>query len=505
MTESHELTLPEEIASAEHLPTIPGVAVEVLRLTEDEDSSIQDLATALEKDPALAGKILKLSNSGLFGVGSEVTTLDRATMVLGLKTVKLMSLSFSLVAALPREGTGDFDYEAYWERSIITAVASRAFANRACPVAADQAFLIGLLAQLGQLAIQEALPGRYADVLAKAKDAWPTAELEREVLGYSSPEVGAGLLRSWSIPDAIWGPVLAHQDPDGAPPADEQAKVLVQVVHCAWLAADLLVGSHKGTALETLMERTERYFQWAPEESEAVLVDLQEPVQETARILEFEIRDPSPVPELLRKAQEQLVRVSLGVATEMHAARNQVRDLEDKATTDALTRLANRAAFDEMMDECAKERMNEPLEAGLGLLMIDIDHFKALNDTYGHQGGDDVLKQVSSVMKSVMRPTDTPARYGGEEFAVVMPQATSAGLRALAERIRSAIEEKEFDVGGKSVAVTVSIGGALTNFVKATSDVERLIGVADRYLYEAKRSGRNRCKFFPGNDVTEGS
>jgi two-component system chemotaxis family response regulator WspR len=238
---------------------------------------------------------------------------------------------------------------------------------------------------------------------------------------------------------------------------------------------------------------------------ETLLFELQEPVKETARILEFEIRDSAPIAEMLRKAQDQLVRVSLGVATEMHAARSQVRDLEDKAATDALTQLANRASFDEMMKHHAKERMNEPLEDGLGLLMIDIDHFKALNDTYGHQGGDDVLRQVSATMKSVMRPTDMPARYGGEEFAVVLPRATAAGLRALAERIRSAVEEKHFDASGQAVSVTVSIGGALTTRINAEADADRLIGVADRYLYEAKRSGRNRCKFFPGSDVTEDS
>ncbi len=506
MTETPTLSLPEELAKSEHLPTIPGVAVEVLRLTADETSSINDLATALAQDPALAGKILKVSNSGLFGVGSEVTTLERATMVLGLKTVKLMSLSFSLVASLPTKGQGNFNYAEYWERCVVCAVASRAFANRVKPVVADQGFLVGLLAQLGQLAIQEAMPERYADVVSQANDVWPTAEHERPVLGFTSPEVGAALLESWSIPEAIWAPVLGHQDPAATASDTEDAELLAQIVHCAWLCADLFVSKDKGTALDRLVNTAERFFEWTPEDCTEAVSGLEEQVRETAMVLECQAFDRESPVEILRKAQEQLVQVSLGVATEMHAARTKVRDLTDKATTDALTGLPNRAAFDEAMEKHATERMNEPLEGALGLLMIDIDHFKALNDTYGHPGGDEVLRQVAARMRRVMRPDDIPARYGGEEFAIIMPNANSTGLRALAERLRAVMEDEVFELpGGKKVNATISLGGALTKRIQSPSDIERLIGVADRYLYQAKNGGRNQAMFFPGDDVTEGA
>ena len=101
--ENTPIDLQRILDEAERLPSMPAVAAEMLRLIEDETSSLDDFANALSMDPALAGKMLKMANSGLFALGAPVTTLQRATMVLGLKTVKLMSLSVSLVGSLPVE------------------------------------------------------------------------------------------------------------------------------------------------------------------------------------------------------------------------------------------------------------------------------------------------------------------------------------------------------------------------------------------------------------------
>ena len=121
-----ERELPSALTSAEDLPSLPAVALEVLRLTQDENSTVENLAQCLSRDPALAAKILKLSNSAMFSMGKEVTTLQRATMVLGLKTVKLMSLSFSLIGSIPGSGSeGRFSFEEYWRRSLVRSVSAR--------------------------------------------------------------------------------------------------------------------------------------------------------------------------------------------------------------------------------------------------------------------------------------------------------------------------------------------------------------------------------------------
>ena len=123
--------------------------------------------------------------------------------------------------------------------------------------------------------------------------------------------------------------------------------------------------------------------------------------------------------------------------------------------------------------------------------MIDVDHFKAFNDRHGHQGGDEALRSVAQVIGShIRRPADLAARYGGEEFAVILPHTDASGARAIAERIRQGIQHLP-PVAGDSEPVTVSIG--LSTWDKRSSaSLEQLLLSADRALYEAKNSGRNR-------------
>ena len=125
------------------------------------------------------------------------------------------------------------------------------------------------------------------------------------------------------------------------------------------------------------------------------------------------------------------------------------------------------------------------------LLLIDADHFKSINDTYGHATGDDVLIRLAQLLQLNTRATDFVARYGGEEFAVVLPYSDDdQGPREVAQKIRAGIAAATFDVVGK---VTVSIGGAMAQ--ASESDAAALIERADRQLYQAKQAGRNRGAF----------
>ncbi|MBO9534535.1 MAG: GGDEF domain-containing protein [Solirubrobacteraceae bacterium] len=152
------------------------------------------------------------------------------------------------------------------------------------------------------------------------------------------------------------------------------------------------------------------------------------------------------------------------------------------ATTDGLTGLPNRRHLDEALDRaCAQVARGH---GSLGVLMIDVDHFKKLNDTHGHQVGDEVLKHVAKVLDSELRAGDMVARYGGEEFTVVMPGAQGVEAKGAAERLRCAIE-----LAAGPVDVTVSVGVAWAP-LHGTSRVD-LVASADAALYEAKQRGRN--------------
>jgi diguanylate cyclase (GGDEF)-like protein len=135
--------------------------------------------------------------------------------------------------------------------------------------------------------------------------------------------------------------------------------------------------------------------------------------------------------------------------------------------------------------------------SSLSLVMVDIDHFKKVNDTFGHTAGDYVLKEIASLLKASVRKKDTVARYGGEEFVLILPEAGLEETTIIAERIRKMVENTPFDVGQARLNLTISLG--ISNFPNHHArSKEDLVRMADQALYDAKKTGRNRvCIFNP--------
>jgi diguanylate cyclase (GGDEF)-like protein len=144
-----------------------------------------------------------------------------------------------------------------------------------------------------------------------------------------------------------------------------------------------------------------------------------------------------------------------------------------------------------LLEQLDKELMRARRHArDLSFLMLDIDHFKRINDRHGHLAGDHILKEVARLLSQRIRRDETLARYGGEEFAIVLPETTLEGARALAEGLRERVEQSRFAFQGEIIRVTISIGGAMVEESDRTS--LDLIQRADDKLYEAKRAGRDR-------------
>lgn len=186
---------------------------------------------------------------------------------------------------------------------------------------------------------------------------------------------------------------------------------------------------------------------------------------------------------------------ALGLLFELEHLREQ---LQHAAIRDALTQLYNRRFFVARLDteiERAR-RTGQPLS----LLMIDVDHFKAINDTYGHSTGDDVLERLAVLLIGAMRPYDLVARFGGEEFVALMPSARLDQAEAVAERIRCAVESMPVSWPGtqgtgRAGPVTASVGATVLS--EAGEHAADLLARADRAMYAAKNGGRNRCVALP--------
>jgi diguanylate cyclase (GGDEF)-like protein len=182
----------------------------------------------------------------------------------------------------------------------------------------------------------------------------------------------------------------------------------------------------------------------------------------------------------------------LGIIANQAAAGLAVIQLKERhkrlAARDGLTQLYNRRAFD---DRLVKARAREERQGGrFAVLLLDIDHFKRLNDTFGHPAGDAALKHTARVLEGHLRQGDEAARYGGEEFAIILPGTDAGGALPLAERVRSAIERSQVVFEGARLAVTVSVGVA--SWPDDGGEIDALLAAADRALYAAKQDGRNR-------------
>lgn len=164
------------------------------------------------------------------------------------------------------------------------------------------------------------------------------------------------------------------------------------------------------------------------------------------------------------------------------------RDLDRRSRTDGLTGLSRRGPFEERLREEVARATS--FRTTFSILMIDIDHFKHLNDTYGHQVGDEVLKTVSARLREGLYETDVIARYGGEEFVCLLPRSDPNGLLMKADQLRARVADQAFIIGVEAIQVTISLG--IAHFPRDGASAEAVMAAADRALYAAKAAGRNR-------------
>lgn len=187
----------------------------------------------------------------------------------------------------------------------------------------------------------------------------------------------------------------------------------------------------------------------------------------------------------LRQANQELEKAYLRI-------KQQEQELREMAIHDHLTGLYQRRWFDELLSkEYIKTRRNKQ---PCSLAILDIDHFKRVNDTYGHQSGDKVLIDIAKAMQENVRASDHACRYGGEEFAIIMPETHSETAVGIAERLRSVIGQLTFHLNETVLTVTISIG-IVTIGGAVDCSVEDMVQKADTFLYQAKDEGRNRVRF----------
>lgn len=489
--------------ATEKLPIPSPLVARVIELASDPDVETAKLAALLVHDPVLSARLIGIANSSFHAPRSPIATVDRAVNFLGLRAVRNVVLCIGVTKLFAPSELRGFPLDRFWECSLRRAAAARCLAKRLRGTNPDELFATGLCQDIGVLrlarqAAGDAAPGAFA-IEKPSEERW----LAERAAGQGHDQLSFGLLARWSFPEELALIAQYHHTPEEAPPT---LVVRARICHAAEALADLFVVPEKHEAMRAA-ERAISKLKLGSEELPALCAEVNAAVTEASLLLDLRVGRQPTYEEIAARACEGLFELNLSYEELTRRLRETIvekerlaeelkrlnRELETRALTDALTGLANRRAGDAtLVRELAQShRSQKPVS----VLMADIDHFKRVNDTFGHATGDEVLRLVARAILTSIRVTDTAARYGGEEFVVILPGTPRENAQVVAERIRHAVAAAVHD-GPKPIAVTVSLGGVS---VVATRDAlpDQVVARADKALYEAKSSGRDRVVWAP--------
>jgi len=646
----------DELKLTGHLPSPTGVGMAILRLTQNDDFTAEDLARTIQSDPALTGRVVKMANSAATAGVTQITGVSEAVVRLGVRAVRNVALGFSLVSTYRSGRCKAFDFDRYWSASLARAIAAQQVSRIARLLVPAEAYICALLSGIGRLALATVHPGPYSQLLARCSHLGE-AELalaEREVFGIDHLEVAEAMLLDWKLPEIHGLAIRSFLEPmEPMEPMEEESDLgsagnaLRTALRAAAPIADLLLSDEaeqlrlagglepvrklagvdrphfqelfdaivsewrdwgrvlsvktmKVQPLAELLVRAETATRAQSAKEPAAMFDDIDATADDAggeselgpltvmaveddpvslRLLRTHLEqnqfkvitaangadalalalDQNPhivvtdwmMPEMdgvalirnLRRTEigqdmyillltgrereeqvveafdagaddfvakpfspkillsrvlagERLVRLQDKVARDRKCMERQVaqmavlgRKLRHTSVTDALTDLPNRRhALETLKKEF--ERRDPNRNGTVSVVMIDIDHFKQVNDQFGHDVGDAVLRQVSKLFKGLLRRGDTVCRLGGEEFVVLCPGSDLQGAAIVAERLRLAVEQHEFQQAGFDRRITCSFGVAERS--PKMTEYEELLKAADVAIYRSKRAGRNR-------------
>ncbi|MCU0271824.1 MAG: HDOD domain-containing protein, partial [Acidimicrobiales bacterium] len=328
----------DELPLGQNLPSLPVVALEVLRVSQDDDATVEDLTQVLAQDPALSAKVLQMANSPLFSRGGgSITSLQRASSLLGFRAVKVIALGFSLASELPMRGEeAGFDLTRYWHRSLVNAVVARSLAQASGSKQAEEAFLVGLLADIGKLVLAQAAPDAYGRVVA-AQGGWPDTDSERAELGYDSIDVACALLHQWGVP-SVFAVAILHGARAGSVPAElsQEAAELARVLGLSLQAAAVVFDEDKSAAIASFTDAAASVFGFGDDDVRSLMEKVDVGVKETAAIFDVQLPPGVSYQSIVDAARIQMVSVGLGAAADLREEQARTEELETRVCTDGL-------------------------------------------------------------------------------------------------------------------------------------------------------------------------
>jgi diguanylate cyclase (GGDEF)-like protein len=466
-------------------------ALQIVQASLKEDTAISTLAGLAESDPAFAIRVLSLVNSAAFGMGRKVSDVKQAASLLGIRGLRNIGLNLALTDMVPRSESGSLLLSACLRRATAARLLAQALGSRDL----DGYFTAGLFLDVGLLSrAREDAQGTTEVARLPARN---RVIFERSLGLVDHAELGCSLAAHFHLPSEVMEAIAAHHD--ATAPEAELARL-------AWVAERVAARFEAGSNAQLLDEaraaaellglpvaKIDDVMKQVPALAAAAAKGLgcdnidEKVIGATLVDVNRGLAELNQSYEVMVRRLEALILEKEELAKSLHAANER---LEAMAMTDPLTGLANRRAVEAALgrDLARSDRDG----TWLSVVALDVDHFKRVNDTYGHAGGDQVLVALGDILRTGLRAGDLAGRVGGEEFLTILPGTDADGAVIAAERLRMRIAAQRLALPAGELCFTSSLGVASVRGPGCLRGAKQLIERADAALYEAKRGGRNR-------------
>ena len=344
-------------------------------------------------------------------------------------------------------------------------------------------FLTGLLQDVGVLAALNTDTENYLNHVWDKSRFPNVVDAERQYYRFTHIDIGRELFTRWGLPQEMIDAMVmhhAHMQRGGV-----YRTPLMTALQASSLAAHYVVNHGSGgRAMDQLLLFLREHYGWNTNQTEAAISDTALRVAEAASLFNFDVGDCYSPERILADARDLLEEIALTTQIETRDTTSTA-----EAMTDPMSGVYNRRFMDKVLNRQMADHVRT--QKSFGLLFLDIDKFKRINDHHGHQLGDEAIVQVASVLKSSVRKSDSVIRYGGDEFLVALPGATAESVAQISEAVRAGIEAAE--VSDDSVRMTTSIGAVFYQPEEQDPmDTNWLIDCVDAAMYDAKRNGGNQ-------------
>ena len=490
----------DNILKSDRLPSFPAIAARVIEMCGNPDVSIRELGEVLSHDTAMSTKILRTVNSSYYGLRNRVTTVERATTMLGISTVKMLALGFSLVPQLKGMGAEDFDPTIIWKRSLYAAVGANTIAREIRFENYEEAFIAGLLQDLGVIVMLQALRGKYVKVIEEVVHTHGKLRaVEYRAFELDHPKVGQALAEKWNLPKILVTAIRFHETPNKSVPEYQD---LIRSVTLGAKAADCFIcdEDHREECVRDYVRFAGEWFDLNQETALGYLGEIESGTNELGKLFDIDSGSEQSAADLMLMANETLADLSVQSAQQAQELQVENQELSNQAHYDPLTSIYNRGGLDNLLAEAFGKATET--KAHLSVAFFDLDKFKPINDTYGHDAGDKMLQLVAAVLSECAPINGRVGRYGGDEFVMVMPGVDGAKAASVAETVRQRIGQTHLESAeGAKLNTTVSVGiASYLGLGAAGYAVKHLVEAADKAMYAAKKAGGNRTYHLPPID-----